>query len=87
MILEFSLVAEQSVCVGKEDACLQSSVEDCASNCANKSFMFMFGRPGEKCHGSKCNCYCQTSDLKDGTCQQISNTGYDLYRYQPDMRE
>ena len=30
---------------------------------------------------SKCQCLCETSASSDGTCKEVGNTGYRLYKY------
>ena len=83
MFLEFSRVAEQTECSETGvNACLQSSVEDCARACEIKSSMFLYGRQGEACYRSKCKCFCESLASQDGTCSQESSSGYDLFRYE-----
>ena len=60
------------------------SIRYCAAACKALSSMFAFGTNDygkTRCSGLKCACLCETSASSDGTCKEVGNTGYRLYKY------
>ena len=47
------------------------TAEQCGDVCSRKSSMFSFGR----------KCLCEVSASEEGTCNQVNNNGYNLYRF------
>ena len=83
IILEFTLVSERHECDGaEENGCLQTSVEDCALSCQNRSSMFIYGQHPDRCSGSKCMCWCETSADKGGNCNEKAHAGFNLFKYE-----
>ena len=76
-------MAEARECSGtKEHGCLQTSAENCARSCHNRSSMFVFASSSGRCHGGKCECFCETSASANGTCNQTENSATDLYKFE-----
>jgi len=47
--------------------------------------MFIFGTNDygdERCWDGKCTCICETAAADDGTCNNIENNGYRLFKYE-----
>ena len=81
--LEFALVAQERECSGKQEhGCLQTSVENCARSCHNKSSMFAFASSSKRCRGGRCKCSCETSASANGTCNQTGNPAFNLYKFE-----
>ena len=79
------MVAEKKYCSGSElhKGKLQS-VDDCASICKGVASMFVFGTNEfgvNRCDSIGCKCFCETSAMDQGTCNQIDHNGYRLYKY------
>ena len=82
MFSEFYLVAKNRKCSGEEEnGCLQTSAENCARLCHNTSSMFAFPNSDGRCHGGRCKCLCQTGASANGTCDEVENERYDLYKF------
>ena len=59
-------------------------LEECAYRCKGISTMFIFGTNEyghEQCWGKKCACICETGAYYDGTCKQIGQDGFLLFKY------
>ena len=62
---------------------MYKTLDECAKACWGISSMFTYGTNdyGEKkCGTQGCPCWCETA-TKEGTCQMIDATGYNLYKY------
>ena len=82
------MVAQQRECDGSETAYGYgekiSTAGGCANKCQDSSSMFAFGTNAfgnTRCEDGACKCLCETSATSEGTCNQVSHSGYNLYRY------
>ena len=61
------------------------TIDDCANICKGTSSMFAFGGKGlgrdDVCNEAGCRCLCEISASEDGTCTEIDNDGYRLYKF------
>ena len=61
------------------------TIDDCANICKGTSSMFAFGAKGlgrdDLCNEVGCRCLCEISASEDGTCTEIDNDGYRLYKF------
>ena len=60
------------------------TIDDCANTCKGKSTMFAFGTNDfelNRCTVEGCRCLCELSASEDGTCKEVENIGYRLYKY------
>ena len=58
--------------------------EQCAKVCMGKSSMFALGTNDFgliRCNDIGCRCLCEISASEDGTCNEIDNAGYILYKF------
>ena len=77
-VVEWSVASFKKECAGTEIFVGNfANVGHCADACQKKSSMFIHSRKTENENA----CFCETSSLKDGTCKQIDNSNYNLYRY------
>ena len=78
------MVAEHTECKGTEtNEGKMNSIDDCANACRKKSSMFVFGTNdfgGNGCDNKGCKCRCETGANADGSCENVQNKGYRLYR-------
>ena len=84
---KWALVASKKECSRSEEQYGPfSSIDECAAKCEGISEMFIFGTNDygatTSCNGNgACKCYCETSSSHDGTCYQVDNDGYRLFKY------
>ena len=80
------LVEDKKECNGSEIyKGKQPSSKDCANQCVETAAMFAFGTNDYgtiRCNGDGCDCLCETSATKDGSCDQVNHSGYRLYKYE-----
>ena len=81
-------MAQQRECDGSETGYGYSekisTVGECANKCQDSSSMFAFGTNefgNPRCKDGACWCLCETSATSKGTCNLVSHSGYNLYRY------
>ena len=78
------MVAEHTECKGTEtNEGKMNSIDECANACRKKSSMFVFGTNdfgGNGCDNQGCKCLCETGANADGSCENVQNKGYRLYR-------
>ena len=81
---EWTMVAEHTSCKGTENnEGKMNSIDECANACRKKSSMFVFGTNdfgGNGCDNQGCKCLCETGANADGSCENVQNKGYRLYR-------
>ena len=78
------MVAEHTQCKGTENnEGKMNSIDECANACRKKSSMFVFGTNdfgGNGCDNQGCKCLCETGANADGSCENVQNKDYRLYR-------
>ena len=81
----WELVRQKARCQGSEEGHGKvASINACASMCNQITSMFIFGTNDfgkDECDGGNCDCFCESDAADDGTCQQIADKGFRLYRF------
>ena len=72
---QYELAAEKKWCTGYNTGGYHKTIEECVIQCKNKASMFVYGQGSSGCEQGLCFCVCI-----DGTCNQVSNPAYNVYR-------